>query len=219
MFRNYREYILRELRLDAISGFFAIAPFVLIAFLTGVVFRVSYAWVGALADGLLDLVLPESWQVGPFAQGNTQWLSVILLFALLVTLGMFVRRAIGKISLHLVEQLLLKTPLIGPIYAFSRKLTDAFSNAPGRFQRVVSVPAEGGKRELAFVTGSIVDEATGATWLSIFIPMGVTGTGKQYIIPADGDVVETDAQPEEVLQWYGTFGVVGISKIRLSTNS
>lgn len=216
MFKTYKEDLMRELRMDAISGFLAIAPFALIVFLTGVVFRVSYSWVGVLADGLISLIVPDALQRGPLAPGYTHWLSVLLLLMLLVTLGMFVRRAIGKISLQLVEKVLSKTPILGPLYSFSRKLTDAFGNVSMKFQRVVSVPAEGGKRELAFVTGSIEDTESGRVWVSLFVPMGVTGTGKQYIMPADGDIVDTNIDTEAAIQWYGTFGVVGLNGVRFN---
>ena len=140
-------------------------------------------------------------------------LALALFVALALGIGLVVRSVFGRQILDLLEQGILRIPLVNRIYPALRQLTDFLMSGrrPEEFQRVVAIPYPNpGLYSIGFVTGEGLPEveAAGARrFLTVFVPSSpLPFTGWICLVPAE-QAIPLQISVEEALSFCVSAGV------------
>ena len=141
------------------------------------------------------------------------FLALGLFVALALAAGFLVRSVFGRHILELLEQGLLRIPLVRGIYPALRQLTDFLvaGKRPSEFQRVVAVPyPHPGIWSIGFVTGegiAEVSEAAGKPLLTVFVPSSPAPfTGWICLVPRE-QAIQLKMSVEEAVRFCVSVGV------------
>lgn len=99
-----------------LRGTLFILPIAVTLFILKFAFGLSEEWLGGPARTVVRLLLPKSWLVGPFADGNIPGLSMVFLVVFLVCLGRIASWHFGREKLRLIDLLFLKIPGVRAVY-------------------------------------------------------------------------------------------------------
>jgi|AGTN01.1.fsa_nt_gi Uncharacterized conserved protein len=200
-----------------IKGLVWSIPALLCLWLLSFVFGIADKIMGSVTSALLKGLLPESWLVGPIANGNSPVLSFILLLLVMTVIGALVSWKFGENIVRSVEGLVMKLPGIGMIYRNTRKMTEFFDGEKGTpFERVVMIPyPHAGIYTLAFVAGKIDFEYQGGPTvpcIKAVVPNPPTGVQGIVLVP-ERDVIEVPMSVEEGIQFYVSVGMVSPTRL------
>ena len=192
------------------TGLAAILPTLLIVLIVVKGFDIVHGLGGAqIASALHDG--PGDAPFGLRLLGD--FLVLGLLVALALGAGFLLRSVFGRYILSLVEQGLLRIPLVRGIYPALRQLTDFLVSGkrPSEFQRVVAVPyPHPGIWSIGFVTGEGIAEvsaAAGKPLLTVFVPSSPAPfTGWICLVPRD-QAVQLKMSVEEAVRFCVSVGV------------
>lgn len=195
--------LLRNIRARIIAGLLLVLP----VFIT---FWVLYWLYSLLSDYVIEPAARVAVYLGQGRPVGTElppaleryWaplFGIVLVLCLLYVAGLFVRsRVVGA-----VDWLLLRTPVVTPVYRVVRKMFEAFQVQGGlaSFKRVVLVAfPHPGMRVPGFVTATCRDASTGRNILCIYVPTTpVPSSGYMLLVPED-EVTELDWSLEETIQ-------------------
>ena len=164
----------RCLKRYLVTGFIVLAPLSISVFLL--------LWLVAWVDGLL-LPLTHA-LLGREIPGLG--LATALLLALSV--GWLASNIIGQHVLDVLEDFILRVPVLAWLYKTAKQLTDVFSpTSNAQFRSVVMVEyPRPGVFQLGFATGTIVmdEEGNKETLTAVYIPMNHIYVGDVLLVPA-----------------------------------
>ncbi len=166
VFKHIRTFIFR--------GLLAIVPLVLSYF----VIRFLYLAVDQKAANLIEKV------VGFRIPG----LGIVLVLLILYLVGLAASHWAGKQVFRVIERVMERIPLIKTIYHVGKQFGTALSLPDKQaFKRAVLVEHfKPGVRSVGFVTGEVVDRASGQRLLKLFIPTAPNPTtGFVVMVPPD----------------------------------
>lgn len=189
------------------TGIVVTAPAAITIYLA--VMLVNY--IDANVKGLIPIkYLPEAYL--PF---GIPGIGLILLFAFLIFIGMFVTGFIGKSLLRLWEKILISTPIVSSVYNAFKQIFETFfsSSAKKSFREVVLIEyPRKGLWTLAFVTGTPTEEIQKMTGhddiISIYVPTTPNPTSGFLIFLPRSDVQSVDISVEEGLKFVISVGIV-----------
>lgn len=214
----------KELTLKYLKrGLVLSGPAILTIWLLSLIFGVADKVIGPFTRTLIGLTVPQWLQVGPLANGESPFLSFVLLLASMTVLGAFVSWRYGAIIIRGGESLILKIPGVGLLYRNARKLSAFFdSEKGGPFERVVMIPyPHKDVYTKAFVAGkTTVQWADGVeqVMLKVVVPNPPTGIQGIVMVPEEL-AIELPMTVEEGLQYYVSLGVVAPERLKLPVPS
>ncbi len=134
-------------------GLFVVIPVAVTVWLLNYAVSLCDNWLGPLVRMVADLLLPSTITSQPWFAGATAVLSLFLLVACLIVLGVVASYRMGKEGLRLIDHLFIHIPGVNSIYRTVRKMVDAFGNSEAQsFKRCVYLLLSGEQSHLGFVT-------------------------------------------------------------------
>lgn len=199
--------VMQQMRTFLWRGALFLLPIAVTIFIARFSFSLVDSYLGGATAALVRLIIPH-WLLGPFPDGHIPGLSMVLLVFVLIVLGAIASWKVGSQGLRIIDYVALKIPVIGPIYASTRKFVDSIGNAD-RFQRVVFLKIFGENlRGLAFVTGETVDTVSRIKTLWVFYPHIPNPTSGVLLNVLEKDTVPIDVPPQECFKWLMSLGTL-----------
>jgi uncharacterized membrane protein len=181
-----------------------------------VIVVIRYAWYALQERDLLEPV--SSGYISRYWSDEllkTRLLGVGLALVLVYIVGFFLGNLIGRTFWRLMEQFVMKIPVVRAIYPAVKQVTDfvlADRRAAFVYSRVVAVqPHEKGIWSIGLVTGKglpALSEQTGQEMITVFVPSSPTAfSGYVLVVPRNG-VVELPLTVEEAMRLLISGGVI-----------
>ncbi len=160
------------------------------------------------------LLLPSAIQPETLLGFNIPGLGVVLSAVVLLSTGMVVTNFMGRNMVSLWERLLMRIPLVRPIYSAAKQLSETLFSGSGKsFRKVVLVEyPRPGLWTLAFLTGdgvSEVIEKTGRDLVNIFVPTTPNPTSGFFIMVPSKDLIELSMSVDAGIKLILSAGAVG----------
>ena len=170
--------------------------------------------VANVTDTLL-FFLPSRLTHKNAGQGPMYWYWSLVALALAVILislaGRLTRYYLGKKLVELLDQGLLRVPLLNKIYLTIKQVNDAFTSNKSSFKQVVMVefPARG-QHMLGFVTGELEDalQVGQSKTLSVFIPTTPNPTSGFLVLLPESEVRKLDLSVAEGIKFIVSLGAI-----------
>ena len=160
------------------------------------------------------LLLPSAIQPENLLGFNIPGLGVVLSAVVLLSTGMVVTNLMGRNMVSLWERLLMRIPLVRPIYSAAKQLSETLLSGSGKsFRKVVLVEyPRPGLWTLAFLTGdgvSEVIEKTGRDLVNIYVPTTPNPTSGFFLMVPSKDLIELNMSVDAGIKLILSAGVVG----------
>lgn len=160
------------------------------------------------------LLLPGAVQPETLLGFNIPGLGVLLSAVVLLSTGMVVTNFMGRNMVSLWERLLMRIPLVRPIYSAAKQLSETLFSGSGKsFRKVVLVEyPRPGLWTLAFLTGDGVDEViekTGRDLVNIFVPTTPNPTSGFFLMAPAKDLIELSMSVDAGIKLILSAGAVG----------
>ncbi len=198
------------------ANFFAGLAVVLPAVLSIAVVLWLFGTVANLTDTLL-IFIPADITHSDDGKGPMHWywsLFALVLAALIITLiGSLARVYLGRQIITMVDQALLKVPLLNKVYGAIKQVNDAFAtNKNSSFKQVVMVefPREG-IYSIGFITGDQNQEVQSKTKekvVSIFVPTTPNPTTGFLILVPEHKITKLDMEVADGIKFIISLGSV-----------
>jgi uncharacterized membrane protein len=191
----------------------------LVILLPAIASVVVLAWglssVSSVTDALL-FFLPARITHKFGGTGPMYWywsLAALALAVLLISIaGRLTRYYIGKKMIELLDQGLLRVPLLNKIYLTIKQVNQAFTSNKSSFKQVVLVEfPQRGNRAVGFVTGEHQGEAfhqQHSKTLSVFIPTTPNPTSGFLIFVPESDVTKLDMSVADGIKFIVSLGAI-----------
>jgi uncharacterized membrane protein len=198
-----------------ITGLFTIVPL----WLTWVVFKFIFtllSHVGAPVVAAMSVALGAA-----FPSASTwlsqEWLQSIIAFVFTILFlyvsGWASNRMFGQRILSAFEAMILRIPLVQPIYGGAKKLMTMLSTKPAGTQRVVLIEFPSPElKSIGFVTRLFVD-GQGRELASVYVPTTPNPTGGYLEIVPVEKLVATDWSMDQAMAFILSGGAVGPDKL------
>jgi uncharacterized membrane protein len=181
-----------------------------------VILVIRYAWYALQERNILEPV--NSGYISRYWSDDllrTRLLGVGLALVLVYIVGFFLGNLIGRTFWRLMEQFVMKIPVVRAIYPAVKQVTDfvlADRRAAFAYSRVVAVqPHEKGIWSIGLVTGKglpALSTQTGQEMITVFVPSSPTAfSGYVLVVPRSG-VVELPLTVEEAMRLLISGGVI-----------
>ena len=190
-------------------------------FLTGVIVAAPVTITAYMAYHLVlwindvtSQLIPQQWKIGNFVPYAVPGFGLILLLAALFVIGMLTTGFVGRFFVNLGERIIREMPFISSFYSLIKQIFETFLSQKSRsFSEVVLVEyPRKGLWTIAFVskeiTGGEVDEKTGQTNLSIYVPTTPNPTSGFLIFVPEKDVIKLDMSVEDGIKYVISCGIV-----------
>ncbi len=190
--------VLKILKRYFVSGVLIVVPIIL----TYIVLKFLFETVDSILKPILLQLL------GYYVYG----LGVLTTLLIIILAGILTRNIIGSKIHSLGEKILIRLPLIRPIYSSAKQLLEAVTLPQmNAFKEVVIVEyPRKGVYSLCFVSNKIVSDIVGTEqeYISVFIPSTPTPiSGMVILLPVD-EVYPVDMSIEEGVKFLVSGGVV-----------
>jgi uncharacterized membrane protein len=194
--------VFTHLRSSMFSGLITLVPLFITAYLLWIIFDFLTKFSTPIAQGLVTWAAFQFYGLAdndPLVIRITSWTSPVL--ALLITiivvyiLGVLSIFAVGRRILAQFEHFIENLPLVKGIYGTTKQVIGVFRQGSGGqgFQRVVLVQFPRiGTWCVAFVTNTVLDEATNERLVCTFIPLTPNPTSGFFQMFPEAEVRATD---------------------------
>jgi uncharacterized membrane protein len=195
------------------ANFFTGLAVLLPAIVSVVVLLWFFSRVADITDTLL-FFLPSTLTHRNGGEGPMYWywsLAALLLAVLLISVaGRLTRYYVGKKVIQLLDQTMIRVPLLNKIYITIKQVNEAFTSNKSAFKQVVLIefPRQG-HRAMGFVTGE-QDETFhgGERTLSVFIPTTPNPTSGFLILVPEREVKKLDISVAEGIKFIVSLGAL-----------
>ena len=176
------------------------------------------AWLFGNVSGITEnllFFLPANWTHSMLGNGELgpmywywSWVSLLLTAILLCLIGHYGRYYMGRKTIQVADQVLMRVPLLNKIYGTVKQVNESFSTNKSSFQQVVLVSFPHPRsRSVGFVTG----EQTGLgreKWMSVFIPTTPNPTSGFLVLVPESEVVKLDISVADGIKFVVSLGVI-----------
>ncbi|HWP39277.1 MAG TPA: DUF502 domain-containing protein [Tepidisphaeraceae bacterium] len=177
---------------------------------------IKQVWLGLVNAGLVQ---PTSaghiGRVWGEEQLHTRVVGVLLAIVLIYILGLLVGNLIGRTFWKILENAVMKIPIVRAIYPAVKQVTDfLLSDRTQQFRasRVVAIqPHERGIWSIGLVTGQgpgAMNEATGQEMVMVFLPNSPAAFSGYVVVVPRNEVVELPLTVEEAMRLFVSGGVI-----------
>ncbi|MGV3756626.1 MAG: DUF502 domain-containing protein [Verrucomicrobiota bacterium] len=198
------------------ASFFAGLAVVLPAVLSIAVVLWLFGTIANLTDTLLVFIPVEITQADE-GKGPMHWywsVFALALAALIITLiGSLARVYLGRQIITMVDQMILKVPLLNKVYGAIKQVNDAFAtNKNSSFKQVVMVEfPKDGVYSIGFITGDQNQEVQSKTKekvVSVFVPTTPNPTTGFLILVPEHKVTKLDMEVADGIKFIISLGSV-----------
>jgi uncharacterized membrane protein len=188
-------------------------------FLTGLLVLVPLAitlWVLGLVIGTMDqtlLLLPRAWRPETLFGFHLPGTGAFLTVAFIFIVGLLTRNFIGQKLVTWWEALVRLIPVVGPLYASVKQVSDTLFSSSGNAFRtalLIEYPRRG-SYTIAFLTGvpggDVVNHLK-EECVSVYVPTTPNPTSGFFLMLPKSEVVELDMTVDEALKYIVSMGVV-----------
>lgn len=192
------------LRNYLITGILIMLPLVVTVWVLVAVFRA--------VDGSLGAVL--AWIIGVFTGEPLRipGAGFVLTTVVLLLIGMIATNVFGRRLVVFAEGILLKFPLVRPVYAGVKQIIDAFNVDKGSFREVVLIEyPRPGMYALGFVTNESAGELAARIERAakvVFVPTVPNPTSGFALVVPEEEVTPLDMSPEDAFKLLLSGGLV-----------
>lgn len=197
------------LRKNFFAGLFVVTPFIVIAWLLGILLRSLWR----LKSFVPEDWQPEHWLTDPglvllLNAGLTLGAAVVLAFAISFV-GWVSKQYLGKRVLKFAAEVIEHIPVIRSVYSALDQLLQTLGTGGGQqFSRVVYVEyPRKGMWALAFVTGPARGPSAPTQHLNIYVPTTPNPTSGFHLIVPEADVKESGLSVEEAFKTILSLGI------------
>ena len=189
---------IQHLRRSLIAGLVVLIPLGITLFVLRFLFN--------LVTGVLQPALDPL--IGDLPFWARALLSIAILVTVLILVGQVATNVVGRRVIHFFENLVLRIPIVRPIYQATKQVVDALSAPKTDFQSVVMVEfPRPGLRAVGFLTNTLVGE-DGRNWSTVFIPTTPNPTtGFLQVVPSE-EAVRLDWSVEDAVKTIMSLGVL-----------
>jgi uncharacterized membrane protein len=209
-----------DVRSRLVSGMVVLVPL----FITIAVLRWLFLWLSSFLSPAVARLFTEGTLKARLGQAGADFvlkhasviapvIAVVLLVVLLYVTGALARRVVGKKILALGEAILLRIPVVKPIYSAAKQVVEAVSLPDrGAFKAVVLVHFPHPRMwAVGFLTGSIVDQ-TGKRLYKVFIPTTPNPTTGFYEFVEPEELMVTDIPVDMAFKMIISGGIIAPEK-------
>ncbi|MBX9691334.1 MAG: DUF502 domain-containing protein [Cyanobacteria bacterium] len=187
-------------------------PAILTLWLLSVVSNLADSFMGPVTKALLNALVPDWLLVGPLANGESPFVSLLLLVVLLAMIGGFISWRWGERIARAIDTFFAKLPGLGFVYRSTRVIANFFDGSKASpFERVVLVPyPHKDVYTLAFVAGqTTIKQLDGKeeVFLKVVVPNPPTGIQGLIFVPKHL-VLDVPLTVADGLQFYISAGMV-----------
>ena len=194
-----RSPILAHLRSVLITGLITAIPLFITLYILTFLYNLVTNFTQRPANWIVDRVLAPM-AGNSISPENLKWfvtpaLAVLISVIIVYVLGLLGTFLVGRRLLAALEHFISNLPLIKGIYGTTKQVIAVFrqGGGGGGFQRVVLAEFPGkGTWTIAFVTNTIVDDATGDRMVCCFIPMTPNPTSGFFQMFKESQVRNTE---------------------------
>ena len=138
-------------------------------------------------------------------------LGILLLLVALYLLGFVTSNVIGRRILGLVERVTSRIPLVKTTYQIGKQVSDTLSLSERHvFQKAVLVECvKPGIWTAGFVTGTLIDQVHGETFLKVYVPTPPNPASGNVLLVREKDTRDPGWTVEEALKFVISAGVIG----------
>ncbi len=196
------------------ANFFAGLAIVLPGVISVAVVLWLFQNVSNVTDKLL-FFLPPAWTHaktpgGDLGEMSWYWSWIALLFAvvLICLAGRYGRNYIGRKTIELMDQGLMRVPLLNKIYGTVKQVNESFQSNKSSFKQVVLVPFPHARsRALAFVTGE--QRGLGPEKLiSVFVPTTPNPTSGFLLLVPESEIIKLDISVANGIKFIISLGAI-----------
>ncbi len=175
-----------------------------------------FGTVANITDTLL-FFLPDHWVHKNGTEGPIRWywslVALVWALFLVALVGQVARYYIGKRLLRMMDELLLRVPLLNKIYSTLKQVNDAFtSTQKSSFRQVVMVQfPRAGQYSIGFVTGDSggkISPQIPAKTLSVFIPTTPNPTSGFLVLVPESEIIKLDMSVADGIKYIVSLGSI-----------
>ena len=158
-------------------------------------------------------VLPPSWHPDQVLGMHVPGLGLIMSVIILLVTGMLAANIIGARMFAWWESVLVKIPIVRPIYSSVKQVSDTLFASKGQsFRKVVLIQfPQRGQWTYGFVVGtpgSAVERDVGPDAITVYVPTAPNPTSGYVLIVPPSEVREMDVTVDDALKFRLSMGVV-----------
>lgn len=192
------ERVLSHLKGRFAAGLFVVIPLGITIFILRFLFN--------FADGILGPYLARAISA-TFHGSYIPGLGMVTVALLIYATGLLATNVIGRHLLRWWETVLVRIPLVKPIYSASKQLIQVFREGKGGYRRAVFVEwPRPGVRAIGFVTATA--ERAEGKFLVVYIPTMPNPTSGFALLFREEDVEESGMTVEDAVKFVVSGGVV-----------
>jgi uncharacterized membrane protein len=173
-------------------------------------------WVIRFVSGILDqsiVLLPPSWRPEAVFGQYVPGFGIVLALLVLFVTGLLARDLAGEKLIAVVEALIRRIPVIGPVYGGAKTFSETVLTDKGRsFKQVVMVEfPRKGAWSIGFLMSEDWEEVrarTGTDVVQVFVPTTPNPTTGFLIVVHRSEVMFMDATVDEAFKMIFTLGVI-----------
>jgi len=188
-----------------LNGLFAILPLTITLGLFLLTFRLLIDWLRPIRIFLASRY-PSIIDAIPYVE-------ILIIFAVIFTIGSLLRTFIIRSVVHAIESLLVKIPLFRPIYMGVRQLVQAFSLQDKiTFKQVVVIEfPRPGLYSIGFLTSQLPEQIAPhkqCKFFNVFVPTTPNPTSGYFVIVPDQDITVVDLTRQEAMAMIISGGII-----------
>jgi uncharacterized membrane protein len=186
--------------------------------LPGIASVVLLVWTFRSIANITDLLLfflPSKLTHKNAGEGEMYWywsLAALVLAVLLISLaGRLTRYYIGKKMVEMLDQGLLRVPLLNKIYLTIKQVNEAFTSNKSSFKQVVLIEfPQPGQRVVGFVTGEQAQAFRQGQQktISVFVPTTPNPTSGFLVMVPESEVTKLDMSVAEGIKFIVSLGAI-----------
>ncbi len=158
-------------------------------------------------------VLPASWHPDQVLGVHVPGLGAVVSVVILLVTGVLAANIIGARMFSWWERVLVKIPIVRPIYSSVKQVSDTlFGSSGNSFRKVVLIEFPNrGQWTFGFVVGApgaAVERDLGRGLITVYVPTAPNPTSGYVLMVPPADVKEVDVTVDDALKFHLSMGVV-----------
>jgi len=188
-----------------LNGLFAILPLTITIGLFVITFRLILDWLRPVR-ALLANRYPALIDAIPYVE-------ILFIFAIIFLIGSLLRTFFIRSAVHTLEALVIRIPLVRPVYGGIRQLVQAFSlQDKMTFKKVVMIEfPRPGLYSIGFLTSQLPDQIApqgGRKFFNVFVPTTPNPTSGYFVIVPEQDIIVADLTRQEAMAMIISGGII-----------
>ncbi len=187
-----------------LNGLLAILPLALTLAIFSITINLINNWI----------LTPVRTAISVTPLAKIPYIEVVITIVIILLMGTLVRFIILRSLIETGEKLIVKIPLVRPIYSSAKQLVQIFSTSPEKSptRKVVLVPYQAsGTYTIGFMTSELptnLSPQNNIQYCTIFIPTTPNPTSGFLILVPAQEVIQIDLSPQEAMTYIISGGIV-----------